>query len=88
MAPASLGLLLAAFPAERRTQTVAIWGGVGALGVASGPSIGALLISVDQLARRVLDQHADLPDVARRRCVTLVETPRVHSARRPDYAGR
>ena len=45
MAPASLGLLLSAFPTERRTQIVAMWGGVGALGVASGPSLGALLIT-------------------------------------------
>jgi EmrB/QacA subfamily drug resistance transporter len=43
--PASLGLLLGAFPAERRSQIVAMWGGVGALAVATGPSLGALLIS-------------------------------------------
>jgi EmrB/QacA subfamily drug resistance transporter len=45
MLPASLGLLLGAFPAERRSQVVAMWGGVGALAVATGPSLGALLIS-------------------------------------------
>ena len=43
--PASLGLLLAAFPAERRSQVVALWGGVGALAVATGPSLGAALIT-------------------------------------------
>jgi EmrB/QacA subfamily drug resistance transporter len=43
--PSSLGLLLAAFPAEKRSQTVALWGGVGALAVATGPSLGAALIS-------------------------------------------
>src|SRR5580693_4062300 len=45
MLPASLGLLLGAFPSERRSQVVAMWGGVGALAVATGPSLGALLIS-------------------------------------------
>ncbi|HEX3796305.1 MAG TPA: DHA2 family efflux MFS transporter permease subunit [Acidimicrobiales bacterium] len=43
--PASLSLLLATFPPERRSQVVALWGGVGALAVATGPSVGALLIS-------------------------------------------
>jgi EmrB/QacA subfamily drug resistance transporter len=42
--PASVGLLLAAVPRERRSQTVALWGGVGALAVATGPSLGALLV--------------------------------------------
>lgn len=42
--PATLGLLLGAFPAEKRTQVVTMWGGIGALGVASGPTLGALLI--------------------------------------------
>ncbi len=45
MLPASLGLLLAAFPQERRSQVVALWGGVGALAVATGPSLGAALIA-------------------------------------------
>ena len=43
--PASLGLLLGAFPTERRAQVVALWGGIGALAVATGPSFGALLIT-------------------------------------------
>jgi len=44
--PASLSLLLDAFPVERRSQVVALWGGVGALAVATGPSFGAALITV------------------------------------------
>jgi EmrB/QacA subfamily drug resistance transporter len=43
--PASLGLLLSAFPSERRSQMVALWSGFGALAVATGPSLGALLIT-------------------------------------------
>lgn len=46
MVPSSVGLLLGAFPAERRSQVVALWGGVGALAVATGPSLGAALISL------------------------------------------
>ncbi len=45
LTPASLGLLLAAFPPEKRTGIVATFGGIGALGVASGPSLGAVLIT-------------------------------------------
>ncbi len=45
MLPSSLGLLLGAFPHERRSQIVALWGGVGALAVATGPSLGAALVS-------------------------------------------
>src|SRR5580704_16226531 len=44
MLPSSLGLLLGAFPAERRSQVVALWGGIGALAVATGPSLGGLLV--------------------------------------------
>jgi EmrB/QacA subfamily drug resistance transporter len=43
--PASLGLLLEAFPEELRPQAVALWAGAGALAVATGPSLGAAMIS-------------------------------------------
>ncbi|HZU74935.1 MAG TPA: DHA2 family efflux MFS transporter permease subunit [Acidimicrobiales bacterium] len=43
--PASLGLLLEVFAAGARAQAVALWGGVGAVAVASGPSLGASIIS-------------------------------------------
>jgi EmrB/QacA subfamily drug resistance transporter len=43
--PASVGLLLAAVSVDKRSQTVALWGGVGALAVATGPSLGALIVS-------------------------------------------
>ena len=42
--PASLGLLLAATPAASRAPAVALWGGISALAVATGPSLGAVLI--------------------------------------------
>jgi EmrB/QacA subfamily drug resistance transporter len=45
LVPASVGLLIAAYPPERRTQVVAQWGGIGALAVATGPSLGAAIVS-------------------------------------------
>ncbi|HEY8081445.1 MAG TPA: MFS transporter, partial [Acidimicrobiales bacterium] len=45
MLPASLGLLLAAVSIGKRTQAVALWSGVGALAVATGPTVGALLVT-------------------------------------------
>jgi EmrB/QacA subfamily drug resistance transporter len=42
--PASLALLLVATPSELRAQAVALWGGISALAVAVGPSVGAVLV--------------------------------------------
>ena len=85
--PASLGLLLSAFPPERRTQTMAMFGAVGALGVASGPSIGAVLISLTdwRAAFWVNVPICLLVLFATRR--HLSETPRQTTTSSPDYAG-
>jgi EmrB/QacA subfamily drug resistance transporter len=40
LAPTSLTILAAAFPAERRGAIVGIWGGLGGLAVAAGPLVG------------------------------------------------
>jgi EmrB/QacA subfamily drug resistance transporter len=42
--PASLALLLGATPASERARAVAMWGGISALAVAAGPSLGSILI--------------------------------------------
>lgn len=42
--PASLALLLTATPPPARAQAVAMWGGIAALAVATGPSLGSVLI--------------------------------------------
>jgi EmrB/QacA subfamily drug resistance transporter len=87
LAPASLGLLLAAFPPERRTQIVAMWGGIGALGIASGPSLGAFAISLtDWRAAFWINLPICLGMLIAGSRI-LVETPRVHSEHRPDYGG-
>src|SRR5262249_31720175 len=43
--PASLALILAAFPREKRSIAVSLWGAVGALAAAVGPSAGAYVVA-------------------------------------------
>ncbi|HXQ44004.1 MAG TPA: DHA2 family efflux MFS transporter permease subunit [Acidimicrobiales bacterium] len=87
MLPASLGLLLGAFPSDRRSQVVALWGGIGALAVATGPSLGGLLVSGPGW-RWVFFVNLPIGAVAflvgRR---VLAETTTATSGARPDYAG-
>jgi EmrB/QacA subfamily drug resistance transporter len=45
LVPASVALLIGAYPPERRMQIVAQWGGIGAVAVATGPSLGAAIVS-------------------------------------------
>ena len=64
-----------------------MWGGIGALGIASGPSLGAFAISLTDWRAAF---WINLPIIAAmviagRR--VLVESPRVESEHRPDYAG-
>ncbi|MDG2113533.1 MAG: MFS transporter [Actinomycetota bacterium] len=42
--PAGLALLLSAFPIQRRQMAIGIWGAMGGLAAALGPSLGALLV--------------------------------------------
>lgn len=44
LTPASLSLVLAAFPIERRAVVVSVWGAVGGLAAALGPSLGSFVI--------------------------------------------
>jgi EmrB/QacA subfamily drug resistance transporter len=87
MLPASLGLLLGAFPSERRSQVVALWGGIGALAVATGPSLGGLLVSGPGWRWVFI---VNLPIGATGYLVgrrVLVETTTVSTGARPDYVG-
>ncbi len=45
LTPASLSLVLAAFPVERRSVVVSVWGAVGGLAAAVGPSLGSWVIA-------------------------------------------
>jgi EmrB/QacA subfamily drug resistance transporter len=44
LTPASLALVLGAFPAPKRPIAVALWGAVGALAAAVGPSVGSYIV--------------------------------------------
>lgn len=44
LTPASLSIVLAAFPASRRAVVVSLWGAVGGLAAAVGPSAGSFVI--------------------------------------------
>ena len=46
MMPASLGLVLPAFPAEQRALAVGIWSAVGGVAAALGPPIGGVLVEL------------------------------------------
>ena len=42
--PASLSIVLAAFPQSRRAVTVSLWGAVGGFAAAVGPSLGSFIV--------------------------------------------
>ena len=44
LTPASLALVLDAFPHSKRSTAVSLWGAVGALAAAIGPSLGAVIV--------------------------------------------
>lgn len=44
--PASMGVLLAEFPATRRGTAIGAWGGVGGLATVAGPAIASALLAV------------------------------------------
>jgi EmrB/QacA subfamily drug resistance transporter len=46
MTPASLGLLLASFPADKRAGAVRAWTAIGGFAAALGPLVGGLLVTV------------------------------------------
>src|SRR4051812_46267019 len=87
LVPASVALLIGSYPPERRTQIIALWGGVGALAVATGPSLGAAIVSAGgwRWAFFVnLPIGIVLLVLARR---TLRESRADEETGRPDYLG-
>lgn len=44
LSPAALALLLPAFPVQRRQMAIGIWGAMGGLAAAVGPTVGAVLV--------------------------------------------
>lgn len=68
--PASLALLLTATEPSARPQAVAMWGGISALAVATGPSLGSVLIDAGGWRWAFL---VNIPIVA----IAIVVTPRI-----------
>ena len=87
MTPAALGLALAAFPADLRTQTMARWSAVGAAGVSSGPSLGAAIIQVTSWRAAFWIPFGLCAVLSFASGRVLRETPRSESANQPDYLG-
>jgi EmrB/QacA subfamily drug resistance transporter len=87
LVPASVALLIAGYPLERRTQMVALWGGIGALAIATGPSLGAAIVSAGGWRWAFF---VNLPIgvavvwIGRR---VLIESEIDRAAARPDYVG-
>ncbi|MGW6917244.1 DHA2 family efflux MFS transporter permease subunit [Kitasatospora sp. NPDC054939] len=46
LVPASLGLVLAEIPAERRRAAIGVWSAAGALAAAAGPALGGVMVEV------------------------------------------
>ncbi|QNE74337.1 DHA2 family efflux MFS transporter permease subunit [Streptomyces finlayi] len=46
LVPASLGLVLAEIPAERRRAAIGMWSAAGALAAAAGPALGGVMVEV------------------------------------------
>ena len=44
LTPASIALVLPEFPVEKRTVAIGVWGAVGGLAAAAGPSLGGILL--------------------------------------------
>src|ERR1700728_1613759 len=87
LVPSSVALLIGAYPPARRTQMISLWGGIGALAVATGPSLGADRVSAGGW-RWVFFVNVPVGIailvVGRR---ILVESERKRSEARPDYLG-
>ena len=82
LVPASVALLIGAYPPERRMQIVAQWGGIGALAVATGPSLGAAIVSAGGWRWAFFVNLPDRPVRAARRATGAHRVGRRHAIRR------
>ena len=88
LVPASLALVLNAFPPDRRAHGVALLVGGGAAAAGLGPSLGGPARAHRQLAAGVPGQHADRDRGGRARSRrTLVESRTPGRRRMPDLVG-
>jgi EmrB/QacA subfamily drug resistance transporter len=85
LTPASLGLLLAAFPPERRTGAVRIWGAMSGVAAAIGPVAGGLLVNLDW--RWIFLVNVPVGVVALLAGARLLPSPPRQPERLPDLTG-
>lgn len=78
--PASLALLLAAYPAAKRARTVGIWASIGAVAAALGPPVGGLLADLSWHWVFLVNLPVGL--------VALAASARVLPRTHPDVTGR
>jgi EmrB/QacA subfamily drug resistance transporter len=45
LAPAALALVLPEFPMERRSAAIGVWGAIGSIGAAGGPTLGSFIVN-------------------------------------------
>ncbi len=87
LTPASLALILAAFPAARRAVAVSLWGAVGALAAAVGPAVGGWLVDLAGW-RAVFLVNLPIVLIALWRArVRLLESRSPEPAAAPDWLG-
>lgn len=85
--PASLGLVLEVWPADRRTQAVAAWIAVGGIASGVGPTVGAILVDIaDWRAAFFLNVVVGVPVMWRARRVLSRSVARA-DAQMPDPVG-
>jgi EmrB/QacA subfamily drug resistance transporter len=87
LTPASLSLVLAAFPQSKRAVVVSLWGAVGGLAAAIGPSLGSFVVeSVGWRWAFYINLPIGLLALARGATV-LQESLRSEARRRVDWIG-
>ncbi|MFF2774396.1 DHA2 family efflux MFS transporter permease subunit [Streptomyces sp. NPDC058052] len=85
LVPASLGLVLAEVPAERRRAAIGLWSAAGALAAAAGPALGGLVVDVlDWRALFCLNLPVGLAVLVAGRTLVAGEA---RAGRGPDLAG-
>ena len=86
LTPASLGLVVASVPPERRAGAVRIWASTGAVAAALGPAVGGLLVELSW--RWVFIVNVPIGIVALAAAAVLVPRSRDESATKlPDLRG-
>jgi len=83
--PASLGLLLPEFPAEKRGLALGIWAAVGGTAAAAGPVVGGLLVELSW--RWVFVVNVPVGIVAIVAGARVLHEVREEDGARPDIAG-